>query len=74
MEWIKTADRLPTPEECKKYEGWFLILRKEWPIPELSRYDREDSNYEHGWKYGFDSLIVYWRELPSSPAGWTCGE
>ena len=67
--WIKCSERLPTKEEVGKDFGWFLVVHKDCPRSDMSRYDgyEEDRSYEHGWKYSIDYNITHWMPLPEMP-------
>jgi hypothetical protein len=71
MEWISVKDRLPTKEECKKYQAWFLVYRPQMQKrPDMSRYDKYNdlsNGHDHGWKYAYDYLITHWMELADRP-------
>lgn len=69
MEWISIKVRVPTEQECEKDAGWFLLAKKEFGRPYMSRYDGHDPDhsYEHGWKYAYDDGVTHWMILPDMP-------
>lgn len=62
--WISVLERLPTREECEKYNNTFIVQTNNGEVLPCE-YDPLANGYDEPW-WCCNSIVIAWQPLPDS--------